>query len=168
MESSISTSVAWLVGLICLGVGLAIGILVTRLSPGTRRHTEALETQLAEQQRQFDGYREQVSSHFQQTSELVQKMTDSYRDVYEHLARGSQALCEDPVSTPRLDIPETPLIGEQAPSGRPAGTPPPATEFTDAETDPLAEDPDAFLGDAPHIPDLDEQTVAATPHTPSK
>lgn len=169
MEGSISISWAWGIGLICFAFGIIAGVILIYFMSGDRRRNEELEQQLAGQKQQFDDYRGQVSQHFKQTSELVQKMTDSYRDVYEHLAVGSQALCREPVSTPRLDIPNQPVLGEQ-PEEQSAEQPEEPTlerDFSDAETDPLMDaEPDTLLGDAPNVPSLEtEQPV--NPRTPS-
>lgn len=165
MDGSISSSWAWGIGLICFAFGIGGGVLLAYFLPGNRRRAEELEQQLADQQRQLDNYRGQVSQHFRQTSELVQKMTDSYRDVYEHLASGSQTLCQEPVSTPQLDIPQQPML-KQAPESPADGTTD-ENAFSDAETDPLLEtESDTLLGDAPNVPSLDTEPPL-TPRTQS-
>ncbi len=159
MESGFSLSWAWGVGLISFAFGLACGIAGAYLMTGNRQRIKELESRLASTQQQFDGYREQVSQHFMKTSDLVQKMTSSYRDVYEHLASGSQALCEDPVSTPQLDIPHQPVLGTDNRDDQEEPTEAPENEFADAETDPLqTSEDDVCLGDAPNIPDLGNET----------
>ena len=159
MDNDFSLSWAWGVGLIGFAFGLACGIAGAYLMTGSRQRIRELESRLAAAQQQFDSYREQVSQHFMKTSDLVQKMTSSYRDVYEHLASGSQALCENPVSTPQLDIPHQPVLGNEHLDQQAEPTGIPENEFTDAETDPLqTSDDDTLLGDAPNIPNLDNQT----------
>lgn len=37
-------------------------------------------------------YQEQVEEHFKETAELLNEMTDKYRDVYRHMAQGAQQL----------------------------------------------------------------------------
>ena len=90
----------WLTGIICLVIGAAGGLLLARrfenTSPGK---VEELENRIQELQRAHADYREHVSEHFNTTAELVQQMTDSYRDVYQHLARGAQDLCSDDVAS---------------------------------------------------------------------
>ena len=161
MESGFSLSWAWGIGLISFAFGLAFGIVAAYLTTGNRQRIQELESRLASTQQKFDSYREQVSQHFMKTSDLVQKMTSSYRDVYEHLASGSQALCEDPVATPQLDIPQQPVLGTESNKDRdkPAEAEAPENEFTDAETDPLkTSEDDVCLGDAPNIPDIGSET----------
>jgi uncharacterized membrane-anchored protein YhcB (DUF1043 family) len=93
-------------------------------------------------------------------------MTDSYREVYEHLASGSQTLCQDPVSTPQLDFPQQPMLKATATAPQAAATHASDSEFVDAETDPLQEtDEDTCMGDTPHVPSLQTET-AINPRTP--
>jgi uncharacterized membrane-anchored protein YhcB (DUF1043 family) len=165
MAGDIDWTWIWAVGLIVFAVGIGCGIGIAYLMPGNRRRAQALQEKLSRLQQEFDSYHEQVSQHFLKTSELVQKMTDSYRDVYEHLASGSQALCQTPVSTPQLDIPEHPTLEEGIRARA-------KDEKTVTEPSPVdrgeAEEPDsdAFLGDAPRVPTLDaenEQRRAGKP-----
>ena len=159
MESGFSLSWAWAIGLISFAFGLAGGIAGAYLVTGNRQRIRELESSLVSEQQQFHDYREQVSQHFMKTSDLVQKMTASYRDVYEHLASGSQTLCEDPVATPQLDIPHQPVLGNEDSEDPAEPAEVQDNEFADAETDPLqTSEDDVCLGDAPNIPDLGNQT----------
>jgi uncharacterized membrane-anchored protein YhcB (DUF1043 family) len=166
MDSGLEMSWLWgtgiagvLVGTAC---GIGIGLLLRR---GHRQRVAELENELARLQSDFDGYRDKVNQHFLTTSELVQKMTDSYRDVYEHLAAGSEQLCRSPVTTPSLDFTEQPVLEhpEQEPPAREGSV----NESSDIEKD-LVEDTDGdtFLGDAPHVPHLDPDETLTPPRSP--
>jgi hypothetical protein len=89
----------WLIGIVCLAIGVAAGLLIARRvdssSPGK---VEELEARVQELQRFHDDYREHVSEHFSATADLVHQMTESYRDVHQHLARGAQDLCSDEIA----------------------------------------------------------------------
>ena len=162
MESGIDLSWTWGIGLIGFAFGVACGVGIGYLTLSNSRRSQLLQEKCDALQREFDAYRGQVGQHFHRPSELVQKMTDSYREVYEHLATGSQALCQNPVSTPRLDIPDQPVLESAAPSQA-------AESFSDAETDaPNETDTDDYLGDSPHVPTLDmqDQEAATTRRTP--
>lgn len=159
VESGFDLSWAWGIGLISFAFGLASGIAGFYLVTGNRQRIKELESQLASAQQQFDSYREQVGQHFLKTSDLVQKMTSSYRDVYEHLANGSQTLCQEPVSTPQLDIPHQPMLNQESPDEPAEPEKEVDNEFSDADTDPLQKtDTDVYLGDSPNIPDLGNET----------
>jgi uncharacterized membrane-anchored protein YhcB (DUF1043 family) len=166
MESGIGLSWAWGIGLIGFALGVACGMGIAYVTLCNSRRSKLLQEKCDALQREFDAYRGQVGHHFQRTSELVQKMTDSYREVYEHLATGSQALCEDPVTTPRLDIPDQPSLDSGKPDKAPEG-------FSDAETDganSADSGSDDYLGDSPHVPTLNlqeqETSATTTPRSP--
>lgn len=164
MESGFDSSWSWAIGLTGFALGLALGAAATFMLRGSRKRMHELEEELAGLEQQFDGYRQQVTQHFRTTSELVQKMTDSYREVYEHLASGSQALCQTRLGNPTLDFTRQPVLDDTTPQ-----TPPPHDEaFADAETDPLQEaGADTCMGDAPCVPRLDiDAQQTASPRTP--
>jgi len=166
MDGSFDISWAWGLGLIGFAFGTVCGLAIAYLTftRTTRGQVKTLEASLESERQKNSEYREQVNQHFRKTSDLVQRMTDSYRDVYEHLASGSAALCQDPVSTPQLDIPKQPVLDTS-----PDNPPEPADnqEFADAEIDPLQEDDDdTCMGDAPCVPRLETETPVSH-RTPS-
>jgi len=166
MASGIDLSWAWAIGLITFACGIACGIGIAYLMPGSRQRTQELQEKLQSLQQEFDSYHDQVGQHFQQTSELVQKMTESYRDVYEHLAIGSQVLCQTPVNTPRLDIPEHPTLEARAQTQ--AADEKTTGAFPDPQTDALDDqESDAFLGDAPRVPTLDSENEKSRSSSPA-
>lgn len=159
-------TLAWQVGIIGFALGVGCGFGIAYLMRGNRRRVEELEQELDTLRQRFDGYREQVNRHFLTTSELVQKMTDSYRDVYEHLAQGSEQLCRNPLDTPSLDFTQQPVLEKPDEVPQPLGAadadeaPQPdkdsTKEFSDAETD-TGGDNDDYLGDAPNVPSLETE-----------
>jgi hypothetical protein len=89
----------WLTGIVCLAIGVAAGLLIARrVDSNNPGKVEELEARVQELQRFHDEYREHVSDHFSMTADLVHQMTDSYRDVHKHLARGAQDLCDDEIA----------------------------------------------------------------------
>jgi uncharacterized membrane-anchored protein YhcB (DUF1043 family) len=50
---------------------------------------------LKKAQQDLSDYKKEVETHFETTADLVNKMTESYRDVYKHLASGAKTLCAD-------------------------------------------------------------------------
>ena len=69
-------------------LGGAMGWLLALRQGGSKAQHDARALE-----REFDQYRDEVSSHFVQTSELVGRLSESYRDVFDHLASGAQRLC---------------------------------------------------------------------------
>lgn len=92
----------WLIGTSSLLVGVVIGLLLGgRLSASPARLRE-LENELREAREAERRYRGNVSDHFSMTADLVHHMTQSYREVYDHLASGAQDLCSDEVAAKLL------------------------------------------------------------------
>jgi hypothetical protein len=171
MASGIGSNWVWVTGLITFALGIACGAGFTYLlATNSRRRTTELQEKLDQLQQEFDGYRDQVGQHFRKTSELVQAMTDSYRNVYEHLAKGSEVLCQDPVNTPRLDFPQHTKLDTESGTDTRARDTGITDTFSDAETDSIDDmTADAILGDAPRVPNLDSLYAEerSTHHTPS-
>jgi uncharacterized membrane-anchored protein YhcB (DUF1043 family) len=72
-------------------IGFIVGTIIgLRKSPAKK--AEELEQHLSEMQQQQENYQHEVTEHFTQTAELLDKLTNSYRDVHNHLAQGAQAL----------------------------------------------------------------------------
>ena len=70
-----------------LAVGAAIGFYLARLG-----HS-AEQAKLDEVESEFDAYREQVTEHFAETASRFTAIGQQYRELYDHLASGSEALC---------------------------------------------------------------------------
>ena len=72
--------------------GTFIGIFfIQRKGEHSQRQAE-LEKQVLDMQKQQQEYQEEVSDHFQQTAQLLNQLTDSYKDVHTHLAKGANLL----------------------------------------------------------------------------
>ncbi len=148
-------------GFAVLAVGVIIGIVIGYLGLGDSRKAQELQDKLDELQQEFDQYRDKVSNHFLQTSALVQKMTSSYRQVYEHLASGSEELCATPVDTPQLDLPDHPALDVKQDIDTNTETdsravPEPEPQAVPLEVpDQAVREEDEVLGDAPQVPDLE-------------
>lgn len=103
----------WLTGIVCLAIGVAAGLLIARQGQmNSPVKVSELETQIEGLQRTHAEYREQVSEHFNTSAELVQQMTESYRDVYQHLASGAQSLCTEDVASKLLPASDEDLFAE--------------------------------------------------------
>ena len=88
----------WIIVASSLLAGVVIGLLIGgRLSASPSRVKE-LEAQLRDVKDIERRYRSNVSDHFSMTADLVHHMTESYREVYEHLASGAQDLCPEDVA----------------------------------------------------------------------
>jgi len=81
--------------LITASAGILVGLLVGRRYSRDRLRCRELEAELASARATAAGYREQVATHFTETSELVHGLTLQYRAVYDHLADGARTLCPE-------------------------------------------------------------------------
>ena len=89
-----SLSVVLTFSLAGLLAGILMGIYFTqRKSDYGQRQTE-LEKHISEMQNQQQRYQSEVSTHFNQTAQLLNQLTDSYRDVHSHLTEGAQLLAD--------------------------------------------------------------------------
>jgi uncharacterized membrane-anchored protein YhcB (DUF1043 family) len=102
------------VGAALLVLGLGIGLLLgRRTSIADQKHRE-VERKLDQVLQDKKAYEDEVVEHFSDTARLLNGLTESYRDVHNHLATGAANLCQGlgPVSLDRLensaDNPEIP------------------------------------------------------------
>ncbi len=92
----------WLVAIGCLAIGVVVGVVIaSRISSSPSRVRE-LESQIRKLKESHTEYKDSVSDHFSMTAELIQHMTESYREVYQHLASGAQDLCSNEVANKLL------------------------------------------------------------------
>jgi uncharacterized membrane-anchored protein YhcB (DUF1043 family) len=94
----------WLTGFGCLALGVVLGVVFASRLGGTPSRIKELESQVKSLEERHERYKDDVSEHFNVTSELVQQMTQSYRDVYQHLAMGAQDLCSSEVADKLLPM----------------------------------------------------------------
>lgn len=83
------TTIAWLVALVvCFALGIVLGRF---MAPGTEK-ARRLEQERDEARAELKRYRDDVRSHFEKTASLFNQVTGTYRQLYEHLAEGSERL----------------------------------------------------------------------------
>ena len=99
---------AWISGAIVFAVGGGAGFFTARQIKDKR--TLELEQQLEATQGKLTEYQDDVNRHFLKTSLLFNKLTDNYREVYDHLATGAQKLCTDKPHTTALDLPTVKIL----------------------------------------------------------
>lgn len=76
------------------GFGYQSAMMRERKAGGGRTASE-LKTEL-------EDYQQNVSDHFMESAALLQGMTEQYKKIYEHMARGAQELCETQEDRPEL------------------------------------------------------------------
>ena len=92
----------WIIAIGCLAIGIVAGVVfASRLNTSPSRVQE-LENQIRALKESNNEYRHSVSDHFSMTAELVQHMTETYKEVYQHIASGAQDLCNTEVANKLL------------------------------------------------------------------
>ncbi|MDY7566440.1 DUF1043 family protein [Pseudomonas sp. RTC3] len=109
MELSLSV---WLLPTLALVVGVVIGFLVARLLPNAAPNST--QRQLDDVQERFNSYQNEVVTHFNSTATLVNKLSQNFQEVQDHLSDGANRLALDEVTRQRLlaslhaDAPQAP------------------------------------------------------------
>ncbi|WP_330924817.1 YhcB family protein [Candidatus Sororendozoicomonas aggregata] len=85
----------WLVGSLAFLVGALCGALLYHIFAGSNARNGKLTSQLDDVQREYMEYKDKVSDHFTTTAHLINKMTDTYKEVHEHMANGADSLCQN-------------------------------------------------------------------------
>lgn len=75
-----------------LALGLLIGMLIASRRNNSKKVQQDLKNHISDIQQQQQDYQQEVSSHFTQTATLINQLTNSYRDVHNHLAQGAELL----------------------------------------------------------------------------
>jgi uncharacterized membrane-anchored protein YhcB (DUF1043 family) len=91
-------------GAITLLAGLGIGLFLGRRTSSDGQRLRDAERKLDQLTQDKRAYEEEVVEHFTQTAALLNSLTDSYRNVHNHLANGAETLCHEggPISLGRL------------------------------------------------------------------
>lgn len=108
-----ASSTVWIIAVVALIVGTVIGYLLGRSGGNDNRQLELIE-QLDETQRELADYKEKVTSHFEETANLVSGLTESYKAVHQHLAKSSVELCDSEQVTRSLAEAMTPRLEEES------------------------------------------------------
>jgi uncharacterized membrane-anchored protein YhcB (DUF1043 family) len=90
----------WLLPTLALVAGVVIGFLVARLLPNAA--PSSTQRQLDDVQERFNSYQNEVVTHFNSTATLVNKLSQSYQDVQDHLTDGANRLALDELTRQRL------------------------------------------------------------------
>ncbi|ODS23870.1 hypothetical protein AB835_06470 [Candidatus Endobugula sertula] len=75
-------------------LGCLVGLLLTRTLSSREQKTRLLETRLQQAEESLSHYRQEVTEHFSETAKLVNNLTQSYKDVHQHLAGSALKLTD--------------------------------------------------------------------------
>lgn len=86
--ANLSLAAMIIILLVCVIIALAIGYFIGSRTGGSQGAA------LKEEQQKHDEYKADVREHFQQTSAIMSRMVDDYRDMYQHMSEGAEKLAE--------------------------------------------------------------------------
>ncbi|NIB41871.1 YhcB family protein [Pseudomaricurvus alkylphenolicus] len=99
-----------LTAIVALVAGGAIGALLFKsLAPQEQQNRE-LESRLQKAENKLTDYQQEVSEHFAETSQLVNNLTQSYKEVHEYLANSALKLTNPDISRQLIDAGDGKLI----------------------------------------------------------
>ncbi len=112
-------------GICCFLAGAIIGVFFNSRYSANEKKNRDLEKHLHESQTELKQYRQEVTEHFMTTSNLLNNLTETYRDIHNHLADSANKLTTTGGATNPLiqSIPE-PVSKLSAPNEDMDATPP--------------------------------------------
>jgi len=105
-----------IVAVVSLLVGLLAGIMGGRWTSKDAQRYREVERKLDQVMQDKKTFEDEVVDHFADTAKLLNNLTESYRDVHNHLATGAASLCQGkgPLALGPLEgQPDPNLIPEQ-------------------------------------------------------
>ncbi|MEN7341783.1 MAG: DUF1043 family protein [Pseudomonadota bacterium] len=103
-----STIVVVIVGVVCLLVGLLIGLWFGKSGQSAEAEkTEAVKTE-------FSDYRDAVNQHFENSAKHFAAIGQEYQALYRHMANGADALLADDSDVRRTGFPVLPAASDIA------------------------------------------------------
>ncbi len=79
--------------LLIVAVGVIAGVAMGRFWPLDSLRMRTIEGERDSAREELQRYRQEVSTHFQRTGQLFDRITSDYRSLYEHLSSGAEQLC---------------------------------------------------------------------------
>lgn len=100
LEALISTAIITLV------LGTVLGLIISQRKGPSIKAQRDMEKHLSEMQKQQQNYQQEVTEHFTQTAALLDQLSESYRDVHNHLAKGAHKLAGEAASSKLSMLPD--------------------------------------------------------------
>ena len=89
----------WIISIGCILGGAALGALLFKLYMSDEAKVKHLEEQLGTLSKEHEIYKSNVHNHFSNSADLLNRLTESYKDVYLHMADGARSLCPEYISS---------------------------------------------------------------------
>jgi len=84
----------WWFAVAALAIGAGAGFFIGRGGDRVRKRADELQLELDSVNNELNEYRGNVTRHFSRTAELVDALAANSREIYNHLATGSEQLCD--------------------------------------------------------------------------
>ncbi len=99
-----SSGILLVIGVAAVFLGFLLGWTTGRNTSAATQKCRELADKLAQVQQDKKAYEDEVVEHFTETATLLNSLTESYREVHNHLAHGAATLCQGkgPISMERL------------------------------------------------------------------
>lgn len=93
------------IAIVAIVAGLVLGLFMGRRTSDAERRYRDVALKLDQVMQDKKSYEADVVEHFTKTARLLNELTESYREVHNHLAQGADTLCHGsgPVSLERLE-----------------------------------------------------------------
>ncbi len=167
-----------LIGFLMVIIAVA-GFFAGRYFAPNQQEINDLNNQLAEKDAEHQKYREQVAEHVAGSARKFNKITQEYRELYEHLATGAHDLCERRAIPRELSTTHVNILAVESPSSAPQlesdtneASEPTVVDVSKAGLSPISQTNQAILDehisskdsvkDSADIINLDEQRVELT------
>jgi len=167
-----------LIGFLMVIIAIA-GFFAGRYFAPNQQEINDLNNQLAEKDAEHQKYREQVAEHVAGSARKFNKITQEYRELYEHLATGAHDLCERRAIPRELSTTHVNILAVESPSSAPQlesdtseTSEPTVVDVSKAGLSPISQTNQAILDehisnkdsakDSADIINLDEQRVEPT------
>ena len=167
-----------LIGFLMVIIAVA-GFFAGRYFAPNQQEINDLNNQLAEKDAEHQKYREQVAEHVAGSARKFNKITQEYRELYEHLATGAHDLCERRAIPRELSTTHVNILAVESPSSAPQlesdtseTSEPTVVDVSKAGLSPISQTNQAILDehisnkdsakDSADIINLDEQRVEPT------
>ena len=167
-----------LIGFLMVIIAIA-GFFAGRYFAPNQQEINDLNNQLAKKDAEHQKYREQVAEHVAGSARKFNKITQEYRELYEHLATGAHDLCERRAIPRELSTTHVNILAVESPSSAPQlesdtseTSEPTVVDVSKAGLSPISQTNQAILDehisnkdstkDSADIINLDEQRVEPT------
>jgi len=124
LENTVVSIEMIIIAVVALVIGIIIGTIINRTVSPQASKSRALESRLQDSEQKLTEYQQEVTEHFADTAKLVNNLTQSYKDVHEHLANNALRLANVDISRQLLSSSPEDGTNNEEPTGEELPEPP--------------------------------------------